>query len=146
MKIKFTEKKKNPLMKRQELDGIIEHDGMPTPSRASIQKYVSKEEGVDRKHIDIRKIFSSSGRRKARLMVYIWDKKEVPVLEEKVPEEPAEEKPKEEVKEVETKPEETKEPEKKEEPKAEEKPKEEKPEEKEKKPSKEEPKKEENSE
>ncbi len=108
MKIKILEVKENPLMKRRELKGIIEHDGMPTPSRASVQMYLAKEQGVPPKHVDVRKIFSAEGREDARLIAYIWEEKEVPVLEEKKDQ-------KEEAKEGETKPEEKAEEEAKEE-------------------------------
>jgi len=83
MKIKIVDVKENPLMKREELTGIIEHDGIPTPSRASVQKYLAKEKGINEKYIDIRKIFSASGREEAKLVAFIWKNKEVPVLEEK---------------------------------------------------------------
>ncbi|HDI02812.1 MAG TPA: hypothetical protein ENF95_01610 [Candidatus Aenigmarchaeota archaeon] len=99
MKIKILEVKENPLMKRKELKGIIEHEGMPTPSKASVQMYLAKEQGVPPKHVDVRKIFSAEGREDARLIAYIWEEKEVPVLEEKKEQ-------KGEAKEGETKPEE----------------------------------------
>ena len=83
MKITITNVKKNPLMKRKVLLGVIEHDGMPTPSKASVQKFLAKEQKVKENHVDVRKIFSARGREDAKLMAYIWDKKEVPILEEK---------------------------------------------------------------
>ena len=90
MKIEIKEIKENPLMKRKEIFGIIEHDGMPTPSKAAVQKYLAKEQKVPEKHVDVRKIFSAVGRVDAKLIAYVWKEKEVPVLEEKQKPEEAE--------------------------------------------------------
>ena len=92
MKIKIINIKENLLMKRKELQGIIEHDGMPTPSRASVQKYLAKEIKANEKHVDVRKIFSAVGKDDAKLIAFIWKDKEVPILEEKKPKAEKEEK------------------------------------------------------
>lgn len=86
MKISVQTERENPLLKRKELEGIIEHDGMSTPSKAAVQKYLAQERDAKEKHIEIRQIFSSKGREYAKLRAYIWDEKEVPVLAEKTKE------------------------------------------------------------
>ena len=84
MKVEIVESKENPLLKRKEIVGLISHEGEPTPSKASVQAYISKIENVDPKHVDVKKIFSpKSGILQSKILVYIWEEKEVPVLEEK---------------------------------------------------------------
>jgi len=145
MKIQITDTKENPLLKRKEIRGIIEHDGMPTPSKASVQKFIAKENNVKENKIEIRKIFSAQGRDDAKLVAFIWTEKEVPILKEEKKEESPKEEPKTEepAKKEESKAEAVKEEPKKEEPKKEDKKEEKKEEPKAEKPIKEEPKKEE---
>ncbi len=86
MKISIQTERENPLLKRNELEGTIEHDGMSTPSKAAVQKYLAQERGIGEKHIEIKQIFSSQGREYAKLRAFIWNEKEVPVLAEKAKE------------------------------------------------------------
>lgn len=147
MSLKIVEKKKNPLLKREEVHAVFEHQGKPTPPRKDILPPLEKALGAKKELILVDKIFSIKGKGESKLKVFVYSKKEdIPKdklemiqkrmekakkAKEEKPAEPAkegEEKPEErggEVKEEE--PEEEVKPEEKEErpPKEEEKPKEE---------------------
>jgi len=99
MKIKILDTKENPLLKRKEIIGLIEHGGEATPSKAAVQAYLSKTEKFKPKHVEVKKIFSPVGGINSKFLVYLWKEKEVPILEEKKPEEKTEESKKDEPKE-----------------------------------------------
>jgi len=80
MKIEIQERKKNPLLKREEIIGVIEHDGNPTPSKAVVQKILASQEKVDPKYVEVEKILTGEGERIARVSARIWEEREFPVL------------------------------------------------------------------
>ena len=83
MKINIIEIRENPLLKRNEIIGIIEHNGMSTPSKASVQAYLAKEKKIKPKHIEVKRIISGVGNTQSRILAYVWKEKEVPIIEEK---------------------------------------------------------------
>lgn len=92
LKIKILSTRENPLLKRKEVIGIIEHKGESTPSKAAVQMYLAKTQKLRPRHVEVKKIFSPVGSLESRLLAYFWREKEVPVLEEKKPEPKAKEK------------------------------------------------------
>ncbi len=92
MKINIIEIRENPLLKRNEIIGIIEHNGMSTPSKASVQAYLAKEKKIKPKHIEVKRIISGVGNTQSRILAYVWKEKEVPIIEEKKAEEKVEKK------------------------------------------------------
>ncbi|MCD6478106.1 MAG: hypothetical protein J7K87_03820 [Candidatus Aenigmarchaeota archaeon] len=83
MKIKIVKKIENPLLKRKELIGVIEHNSSSTPSKASVQAYIAKELKVMPKHVEVKRIISSIGASRSDLLAYLWKEREVPVLSDK---------------------------------------------------------------
>ncbi|MBI2579278.1 MAG: hypothetical protein HYW27_00065 [Candidatus Aenigmarchaeota archaeon] len=75
MKVRILSEKSNELLERKEIEAEIEHEDAPTPSKAALQQYVSKERGVDAAHVEIVSIFSSKGNRTSKSSVYIWNEK-----------------------------------------------------------------------
>jgi len=83
MKINIIEIRENPLLKRNEIIGIIEHKKESTPSKSSVQAYLAKEKKIKPKHIEIKRIISGVGNTQSRILAYVWKEKEVPIIEEK---------------------------------------------------------------
>jgi len=61
MKIKSIKKKENPLLKRTELEILIDHLNEPTPSRQKLIDYLAANLGADKNLLVIRKIATSYG-------------------------------------------------------------------------------------
>jgi ribosomal protein S24E len=76
MTVKVLERKKNPLMKREEVNAIYEHAGKPTPTRDVILPHLEKSLKADKDLILIDKIFSINGKGESRLKVLVYSKKE----------------------------------------------------------------------
>lgn len=146
MVLKIIDKKKNALLKREEVHASYDHSGKPTPTRDEILPHLERSLKAKKDLIFIDKIFSIKGKGESNLKVFVYSKKEdipknkLEILQKRAEKEkpkepaPAEQKPAEPPKEgeapaeagekkEEVKEEKTEEPEKKEE--AEEKPKEE---------------------
>ncbi len=130
-------KRKNPFLKREDLDLIVKHEGQSTPKKDDLIKEIAKKFNSVPEKVTIDFIFSETGIARSRVRAKVWEDKP-PVRKVKKGEKPKEEAkpeeaPKEEV--TEEKKEEIKEPEKPKEEKPEKKPeetsKEEKPEKKE---------------
>jgi ribosomal protein S24E len=71
MKIEIVEKNKNPLLKRDEIELKIEHEG-PTPSRTALLTEIAKELKVDQKHIIINKILKQSGLKMVKVKAELY--------------------------------------------------------------------------
>lgn len=132
MSLKVVETRKNPLLKREEVEALLEHAGKPTPKRDEILPSLVKVLRAKKELILIDKIFSVKGKGESRLKVLVYSKKD-DIPKEKLEiikkrsekkkekkEEPAPEAPEgvkeDEAPKEEAKPEEEKEEEKKEEP------------------------------
>jgi ribosomal protein S24E len=76
MSLKVTEKKKNPLMKREEVHATIEHSGKPTPPRKEILPHLEKFLKAKGDLILIDKIFSVKGKGESKLKVFVYSKKD----------------------------------------------------------------------
>jgi len=61
LKIKILNKKRNELLKRNEIIFILHHDGAPTPSRVEVRKELASALKVDVERIYIRKVESATG-------------------------------------------------------------------------------------
>lgn len=76
MVVKVLERKKNPLMKREEVSAVYEHSGKPTPTRDEILPNLEKSLKAGKDLILIDKIFSIKGKGESRLKVLLYSKKE----------------------------------------------------------------------
>jgi ribosomal protein S24E len=76
MSLKIVEKKKNPLLKREEVRALFEHQGKPTPPRKDILPPLEKALGAKKELILIDKIFSIKGKGESKLKVFVYSKKE----------------------------------------------------------------------
>ena len=94
MKVNITNEKENPLLKRKELDIVIEHENEATPSKAALQQILSKQLGKEPEFIDIKNIFSDRGISSSKSLVFVWEEKKVEdlskVVKEKKEKKPAE--------------------------------------------------------
>ncbi|MBI5061518.1 MAG: hypothetical protein HZB67_04360 [Candidatus Aenigmarchaeota archaeon] len=92
MKVVIVNEKTNPHMKRREIVATVEHISGATPSRAGLQHLLAKQLGIDVQQVDIKKIFSSTGKQQSRLAVHVWDEKRIEDLAAKAAKEKKEEK------------------------------------------------------
>ena len=76
MSVKILERKKNPLLKREEVYAVFEHAGKPTPSRPDILPFLEKVLNVKKDLILIHKIFSVKGKGESKVKVFVYSKKE----------------------------------------------------------------------
>lgn len=86
MKINIGEQKDNGLMKRKELNVVIDHGNEATPTKAAIQQLVAREVKKDVTNVEIVNIFSEFGKAKSKSTVYVWDEKKVDDLSKVVKE------------------------------------------------------------
>lgn len=77
MKVTFSDEKINSLLERKELELEIEHSASPTPAKAALQQYISKEKNVEPERIEIMSIISSKGKNVSKSLVYVWNNKKV---------------------------------------------------------------------
>jgi ribosomal protein S24E len=89
MNIKTVSEKDNPFMKRKELVVTIEHSSAATPGNAIIQAGLAREWKVSPEQVDIRGIYTRTGRQSSRTEVFVWQQPKVKDLS-KVEEKPAE--------------------------------------------------------
>ncbi|MEM2901578.1 MAG: hypothetical protein QXO32_02445 [Candidatus Bathyarchaeia archaeon] len=73
VKLKILNQSYNPLLQRKELRVEIEHSSEGTPSRASIQKLVSAQLGVEEKKIYIIDVKTLTGTNKSMCRVECYD-------------------------------------------------------------------------
>jgi ribosomal protein S24E len=76
MKFSIKERKKNPLMKREEVTVSISHEGKPTPNRLSSIDEVAKLLGAAKDSIIIDRIITSGGSTLSEARVLAYKKKE----------------------------------------------------------------------
>ena len=106
MKLEIKEQKKNPLLNRTEIEGVIEFDDK-TPSRIEVKAELAKKAKAKEDLVVISHIYTSFGARKARVIANVYDdaesmkklerknliEKNVPKVEEKKEETTEEAKP-----------------------------------------------------
>lgn len=111
MQFNVIEEKQNPLLKRKELLVSVDYEGKSTPSKAELQKALSKQFNANMENLEISKVLSETGLSRGKAWVKIWEEKKVPIYSEikktkKQPDEPKpepkakEEQPSEQKKEV----------------------------------------------
>lgn len=76
MKFEIKEQKSNPLLKRDEVEVIVDHAGSSTPSRMEIMDAASKELKVNKDLVLVDKIFSIKGKGTSKVKVLVYKKKE----------------------------------------------------------------------
>lgn len=76
MKIDVIEKKKNPILKREEMRVKINHQGKPTPTRGEILDDVATKLAAKKDLIIIDKIFSGFGKAESEAKVFLYSKGE----------------------------------------------------------------------
>ncbi len=74
MKMEILERKKNPLMKREEVMFSMEHGGKATPSRKDLLKEVAGKLKVKENLLIIDRIFSATGKSQSNLKVLVYKK------------------------------------------------------------------------
>jgi len=67
----------NRLMKRRELDLLIDHTEEPTPATDAVQQLLAKQIDVPADKTDIREIMTSKGLSMSSCRVFIWDEKTI---------------------------------------------------------------------
>ncbi len=77
MELKFISEKENPLMQRKEVEFIIEHIKDKTPSRKEIKDLLKAVKNYDPELVVIKKIESIYGIGKEKVLVFIYDNKEI---------------------------------------------------------------------
>ncbi|MBN2042420.1 MAG: hypothetical protein JW754_01290 [Candidatus Aenigmarchaeota archaeon] len=76
MKFEIKEQKSNPLLKRDEVEVIVDHAGSSTPSRMEIMDAASKELKVNKDLVLVDKIFSIKGKGTSKVKFLVYKKKE----------------------------------------------------------------------
>lgn len=76
MKLEIKDKKKNPLMKREEVMVSIEHAGKATPNRRHVLDELSKLLNAGKDNIIIDRIMTSGGRAQSEARVLAYSKKQ----------------------------------------------------------------------
>ena len=77
MKTELISKKENRLMKRNEMEFMVDHAKEKTPSLAALQHILSKETGKGPEHIEIKSLKSGKGHAVAKAVVFVWDEPKV---------------------------------------------------------------------
>lgn len=77
MKVKIAEEKRNPFLKRKEITAYIEHENEPTPQKAALQQWVSKETGAAEDKVEVKSVFTDAGLPKSRAKVFVWEEKAI---------------------------------------------------------------------
>lgn len=79
MKAEVTQKKKNPLMNREEVWLEVDHSEAPTPSRRQLLTLTSKTLKAKEENLIIDKIMTRTGKTNSRVRVYSYkNKKDIP--------------------------------------------------------------------
>jgi small subunit ribosomal protein S24e len=76
MTVKIVERKKNPLLKREDVHALLEHPGKPTPSREEMLPNLEKTLKAKKDLILIDKIFSIKGKCESKLKIFVYSKKD----------------------------------------------------------------------
>lgn len=76
MKIEVISHKKNPLVKREEFEMLVEHSGRATPTRKELADDVAKKANTSHDLIIIDKVISIKGAAQSRLKILAYKKKE----------------------------------------------------------------------
>jgi len=74
MEIKIEARKKNPLIKREEISVRVMHPDLATPSRLELVKELRKLLGIDENLIIVDKIFTEKGQARSNVKVYAYEK------------------------------------------------------------------------
>jgi ribosomal protein S24E len=81
MKIEIKTEKENPFLERKEFMITILHDREPTPSKAAVQKFLSKELKQEATHVEVRQIMSRNGLGHSNAKVFVWKEPKAKDLE-----------------------------------------------------------------
>ncbi|UCD07684.1 MAG: hypothetical protein JSW41_01800 [Candidatus Aenigmatarchaeota archaeon] len=76
MKMEILDRKKNPLMKREEIVFSVDHGGKATPARKDLLKEISGKLKVKEDLLIIDKIFSATGKSQSNLKILVYKKKD----------------------------------------------------------------------
>ncbi|MBI2134810.1 hypothetical protein HYU09_02390 [Candidatus Woesearchaeota archaeon] len=76
MELKISHKKEEPLLSRTRLEGEVTFDNA-TPSTKEIKSNVAKSIGKDESLVDIRGIYNQYGQKKAKVVCYAYENKDV---------------------------------------------------------------------
>jgi ribosomal protein S24E len=76
MSLKILEQKKNPLLKREEVQAVFDHAGKPTPPRKDILPFLERALKAEKDLILIDKIFSVKGKGESKLKAFVYSKKD----------------------------------------------------------------------
>ncbi len=76
MNVKIIQKKDNPLLKREDIWCVVEHEGKATPRREELTSLMAKNFNKDADLIIIDKIFSIRGKGSSKVKVFIYKNKE----------------------------------------------------------------------
>lgn len=71
MKVNVSQEKENPFLNRRELKGKIGHLGEATPSREQVEEFLSQKLKVDKKNVDVNKIFTQKGKQESIFLANI---------------------------------------------------------------------------
>ena len=83
MKLKINNKKEEPLLSRNKVDGEVEFDAA-VPSRKEVLKSIADQTGSEPELVVVTKIDPGFGSRKAKVSAYVYkDKKALDQVEEK---------------------------------------------------------------
>ncbi len=73
MKFKIQKEERNSLLKRLDLEVIIDHEGGATPSKESIRRKLSTEKDWDLNRIEVKFIHSIYGSPFSKGIIKVWD-------------------------------------------------------------------------
>jgi len=71
MKLELKKRKANPLLEREECEGLVDHEGGATPSSESLKGFLSEELDISKEKLEVDKIFTLKGRQKSKF----WTRK-----------------------------------------------------------------------
>ncbi len=73
MKINVTNKKINPVLKREELTVSVNYEGGPTPSIVAFKAELAKAIGATEDRIEVARLISSTGHTAGNAWVRVWE-------------------------------------------------------------------------
>ncbi len=73
MKVEVLTERENPLLKRKEVEALVEHVGKATPSRAELRKVFAEQYGVPIEHVIVVKIRTRYGTNKSFVRCHLYE-------------------------------------------------------------------------
>ena len=76
MKLEIINEKENPILKRKEIEAIVEHEEQPTPTRKEIKEHLKALKDYPVELMVIKKIEGIFGLPKEKVLIFVYEDEE----------------------------------------------------------------------